>query len=128
MKSITLALLGGLARPFWSARQAPRIAADGLRQPAAIQQTADSHESVLPLAASGGTNSSASDQQPAKTATSDTSPCYEGGFFSRFWQANVEVFQPPKDDSADETPPARRALPAPGHRRRFPAGNIKATP
>ena len=128
MKSFTLALVGGLGAVLLVGRANAQEATDGLRQPAAIQQTAESHETALPLTPSGGTNSSTSDQQPAKASTSDTSTCYEGGFFSRFWQANVAAFQPKDDSAEDETPPPRRALPAPWASPPFPSGEYQGYP
>ena len=47
---------------------------NGLQQPAAVQQTADSHETYLPFTTSDGTNAPASDPQPPTTEKASEKP------------------------------------------------------
>ena len=60
--------------------------------------------------------------------TSDRSPAYRYGFFRRFWEANADEFRKKDDQAEEETPPARRALPAPFQSPPFPSGEYQGYP
>jgi hypothetical protein len=63
-----------------------------------------------------------------KAADKDSSSNLEGGFFRRFWQANVQAFQPPEEPAEEETTPPRRTLPAPFASPPFPSGEYQGYP
>ena len=60
--------------------------------------------------------------------TSDPSSDCQDGFFRRFWQANVDEFQKKDEQAEEETPPARRALPAPFQSPPFPSAEYQGYP
>ena len=66
---------------------------------------------------------------PSDTAetTAPLSDC-QSGFFRRFWKANVEEFQKKDEPADEETPTARRALPAPFDSPPFPSGEYQGYP
>ncbi|MFZ1933190.1 MAG: outer membrane beta-barrel protein [Thermoguttaceae bacterium] len=105
--------------PSWASAQVA-LASDDLRQPAA---SPDSGSAAAP---------GPKTDQPAPTAgesaASDASCCYRNGFFRRFWQANVEAFQKKDEAAEEETPPARRALPAPFASPPFPSAEYQGYP
>jgi hypothetical protein len=68
------------------------------------------------------------DSGAEQPASKDSSPVYQGGFFRRFWQANVEEFKPQDEPAEEETPPARRTLPAPFASPPFPSGEYQGYP
>ena len=67
-------------------------------------------------------------QSGSATAGGDSSSTLQGGFFSRFLHANIDAFKPQDQPAEDETPPARRAMPAPYESPPFPSAEYQGYP
>ena len=86
-------------------------------------------QSTSATATSASEKKTVSSPAPSDAAeTSDPSSACQNGFFRRFWDANADEFRKKDDQAQEETPPARRALPAPFDSPPFPSGEYQGYP